>query len=323
VLDRDALYRDLAEIGLDAWRESLEPLLAVKLADASHGHLAAWRDLLINLPASNAPMLKLDTDEVTIADDSLTATDHDRILESLQRLIPWRKGPFRICGIELDAEWRSDLKWNRLRERIAPLERRNVLDVGCGNGYYALRMRGAGANLVIGVDPTMLFVVQFLALKKIGAIERVHVLPLRLHELPADCGRFDTTFSMGVLYHRREPHAHLCELKASLRPGGQLVLETLIAPGEDVRVLRPRGRYARMRNVWHLPTLAALQRWLDDAGFERLEVVDVATTTIEEQRTTRWMPFESLAEALDPDAPGLTIEALPAPLRAIVIGSAP
>lgn len=322
MLHDDALFRDLDEIGLGGWREALEPLLAEKLADGSHGHLAAWRQALDELPHIDAPILTLDSDTVAIEAEHILDAECERIRDVLRRLIPWRKGPFRICGIELNAEWRSDLKWNRLKDRIAPLDGRNVLDVGCGNGYYALRMRGAGANIVVGVDPSLLFVVQFLALMNLSGVEGIRILPLRLDELPPDGGAFDTTFSMGVLYHRRDPLTHLRELHGTLRPGGEVVLETLILPGEGERVLAPEGRYARMKNVWQLPTVTALQRWLDDAGFIDVRLADVTVTTTEEQRTTAWMPFESLAEALDHRAPGLTVEGLPAPTRAVVIGNA-
>jgi tRNA (mo5U34)-methyltransferase len=52
-------------------------------------------------------------------------------------------------------------------------------------------------------------------------------------------------------------------------------------------------------------------------------MVAVTDTTVHEQRSTEWMPFESLAEALDPDDPSRTIEGLPAPMRAIVICKSP
>ena len=189
--------------------------------------------------------------------------------------MPWRKGPFRIHGIDLDTEWRSHLKWNRLREQVAPLADRKVLDVGCGNGYYALRMLAESAAMVIGIDPTLLFVCQFLALKKLSGVMHAHVLPLRLEELPAASRTFDTAFSMGVLYHRRDPAAHLRALRDTLRDGGELVLETLVLPGEERRILVPEGRYARMRNVWHLPSVAVLHDWLQEAGFGDVRLVDV------------------------------------------------
>jgi len=39
-------------------------------------------------------------------------SDTQRILleEILKKFIPWRKGPFSIFGIDIDAEWRSDYK---------------------------------------------------------------------------------------------------------------------------------------------------------------------------------------------------------------------
>jgi len=239
--------------------------------------------------------------------------------KSLLQLVPWRKGPFDIAGIRIDAEWRSDLKWYRLGKSISPLKDRRILDVGCGNGYYAMRMRGAGAKLVLGIDPTILFVVQFAAIQHFMQAEPVHVLPLRLHELPEPPVLFDTTFSMGVLYHQHDPSRHLQQLKQTLRRGGELVLETLIVPGASSDVVVPQDRYARMRNVWHLPTRLRLTEWLTEAGFTDLRCPDPTFTTTEEQRTTEWMPFESLAEALDPADSGKTIEGLSAPLRMIVV----
>jgi tRNA (mo5U34)-methyltransferase len=195
--------------------------------------------------------------------------------------------------------------------------------VGCGNGYYALRMLGAGASLVIGIEPMLLYVCQFLAIQHLLNIESVHVLPLRMQELPADSRAFDTTFSMGVLYHQRDPLEHMQQLLSSLRPGGELVMETLILPGSESVVRVPEGRYARMRNIWHLPTVAALEDWLRQAGFCNIRTVDVSSTTIAEQRSTEWMTFESLPEALDANDHTRTIEGWPAPSRAVVICDTP
>ena len=184
-----------------------------------------------------------------------------------------------------------------LRGAIEPLEGRAVLDVGSGNGYYALRMRDAGARAVIGVDPTLLFVLQFLAVRHFDRDGRVFVLPFRLEELPAAPRAFDTTFSMGVLYHQRSPLDHLRQLRGTLRPGGQLVLETIFVPGEESYACTPEDRYARMRNVWLLPTIAELTTWLKRTGFRDINIVDQSLTTTAEQRSTEWMSFESLAEA--------------------------
>jgi tRNA (mo5U34)-methyltransferase len=228
-----------------------------------------------------------------------------------------------VGGIHIDSEWRSNLKWRRVETAISPLAGKRVLDVGCGNGYYALRMRGQGASLVVGIDPTLCSVMQFQALAHFLPREPVHVLPLRLHELPPQSRTFDTTFSMGVLYHQRSPLDHLRELRGTLRRGGELVLETLILPGDEQLARTPAGRYARMRNVWLLPSAAELLVWLERCSFTDARIADVTLTGADEQRTTEWMPFESLKEALLPDNPALTVEGWPAPRRAVVVCRAP
>jgi len=323
VLNLESLFSDLDEIGLTSWRDVLTPLLLQRMSDDAHGDIARWKDILQQLPHANGESIGPDQDTVIVGVDDLSPERVEQIRRQLQGLMPWRKGPFRVHGIELDTEWRSDMKWNRIKNAIAPLDGRAVLDVGSGNGYYAFRMKNAGAARIIGIDPTLLFVCQFLALRQLSAAKNIHVLPLRLHELPAGAKSFDTTFSMGVLYHQRNPAEHLLQLRDTLRSGGELVLETLILPGQKPAVVQPENRYARMRNVWHLPTVPALTSWLEQAGFGGIRVADVSATTVDEQRTTPWMTFESLAESLNPNDSSRTIEGLPAPTRAVLTCSAP
>jgi len=128
---------------------------------------------------------------------------------------------------------------------------------------------------------------------------------------------------MGVLYHRRSPFDHLKELKGALRPGGELVLETLVVPGEAHRVLVPDDRYARMRNVWFLPSAPELVRWLVRAGFKNVRTVDINQTSIKEQRATPWMTYQSLQDFLDPSDLNRTVEGYPAPTRAILVANKP
>ncbi|MGB1439719.1 MAG: tRNA 5-methoxyuridine(34)/uridine 5-oxyacetic acid(34) synthase CmoB, partial [Luminiphilus sp.] len=198
-----------------------------------------------------------------------------------------------------------------------------VLDIGCGNGYHCWRMLGAGAAEVIGIDPSPLFNVQFRAIQHFLQQPSINVLPVALEQLPGQLKTFDTTFSMGVLYHRRSPMDHLTELRETLVPGGQLVLETLVVEGGADTVFVPPGRYARMGNVWFLPSPSALCVWLAKAGFLNVRLVDVSQTGTDEQRTTDWMTFHSLAQFLDPDDPQQTVEGHPAPRRAILTADAP
>ena len=93
--------------------------------------------------------------------------------------------------------------------------------------------------------------------------------------------------------------------------------------GELGEVLMPEDRYAKMGNVWFIPSTATLELWLRRIGFKDVQLVDLSQTSVEEQRTTEWMNFESLSDFLDPNDSNLTIEGYPAPKRAIMIARNP
>ncbi|MDT8409016.1 MAG: tRNA 5-methoxyuridine(34)/uridine 5-oxyacetic acid(34) synthase CmoB [Wenzhouxiangellaceae bacterium] len=282
------------------------------LAPGRHGNLAAWRAALNALP----PVEQGWRIENGVLVAGAIAADRGRLAETLESLIPWRKGPLRLGGVSIDTEWRSDWKWNRIAPHI-DLAGQRVLDIGSGNGYFGWRMLDAGARQVVGCDPTLVFYMQYRAIRHFSGPVAKLLLPLKFEALPANAD-FDSVFSMGVLYHRKNPMEHLTGIRRQLRPGARLVLETLIIAGREDAEIDPHDRYANMRNVHHLPTLARLTRWLSEAGFDDIEAVDQTATTIDEQRSTCWMPFHSLANALDIDGAN-TIEGHPRPLRAVLI----
>jgi tRNA (mo5U34)-methyltransferase len=279
-----------------------------------HGDYARWLEALEALPALEADTVSLGA---TVRAAGPAGDEDRQLLEAaLKGLHPWRKGPFELFGVHIDSEWRSDFKWQRLAPALGSLEGERVLDVGCGNGYFGWRALEAGAGLVVGVDPSILFFLQHLAVCRYLGGERNWLLPVAFEALPD--ASFDAVLSMGVLYHRREPFEHLERLLRFLRPGGRLVLETLVVDGaQGLRITG--GRYARMRNVHLLASVSELVGWLERAGLEDVQLVDRTATTADEQRSTPWMRFQSLSDALDPDDPTRTVEGHPAPLRAIVI----
>ena len=327
-VDWQALRRELLTSAprLEVLRQYLDGAAAGLLATAKHGHLERWlcaaaelEQLAQEYPAQEAESrLRLHQAAVQLGLAPRAAADRERAVQALQRLSPWRKGPFQVAGVHVDSEWRSNLKWERVAAAV-DVRDRSVLDVGCGNGYYCYRALGAGARCAIGIDPSELYTVQFLATRHFAAAVPAWVLPLRLEDIDTPLACFDTVLSMGVLYHRPSPFEHLRDLRLALKPGGVLVLETLVIDGGPREVLVPAGRYAGMRNVYFLPSCTALQSWLRRAGFDDPQVADLAPTTPEEQRTTVWSPGQSLADALDPEREGYTVEGEPAPLRALVV----
>ncbi|VAW77268.1 tRNA (mo5U34)-methyltransferase [hydrothermal vent metagenome] len=294
-------------------------LLLNEYSDVSrHGNLKEWFNLLEKLPDITASNTNLGDSVVSIGQTSDISLEQKNLLnEALQEMRPWRKGPFSLFGISIDTEWRSDLKWDRLSNEIESLDNRLVLDVGCGSGYHCFRMHASGAKIVVGLEPMWRYNIQFHIMKKYLRALAVHLLPFTLEDTPS-LFMFDTVFSMGVLYHRKSPFEHLAQLKQRLQVDGELVLETLVVEGDENTVLVPQDRYARMRNVWFLPSTQALIKWLERAGFGHIKVVDVSATTVQEQRTTVWIQGESLKECLDENDLTRTVEGYPAPLRAII-----
>ena len=309
---------------LDRWAQVLAAQIAKGLDKKRYGDLPRWLQVLDQLPDLQPDHIQLNSARVGASQD-IPASDAamQQLRDTLMGLHPWRKGPFELFGVHIDTEWRSDWKWDRLQQSIDSLKGRRVLDVGCGSGYHCWRMLGDGAAEVIGIDPTPLFVVQFWALQKYLQQDNTWVLPLGIEHVPQKLQAFDTVFSMGVLYHRRSPFDHLQELKDCLKPGGQLVLETLVIEGGLGDTLLPEGRYARMGNVWFLPSTDTLLSWLRKLGFIAAELVDVTVTSTEEQHSTEWMKFHSLENFLDPQDNKKSIEGYPAPRRAIVTARTP
>jgi len=309
---------------------SLQPWLDEQVALAeriysAHGDYSRWLLTLEQLSHYTTSETDFSLPVIQIGKrDHLSEQQKNEIEQLLFNLHPWRKGPFNIFGITIDSEWRSDIKWHRMINGITPLQGRRVLDIGCGNGYYMLRMLGAGAAWVLGIDPTILFNMQFKAVTRfINHDIRADLLPIGIDQLPDDLDYFDTVFSMGVLYHRRSPIDHLIKLFSCLRPGGELVLETLVIEGAGDQLLLPETRYAKMRNIWFIPAPQALKTWLHRCGYINIRIVDVSTTSPAEQRATEWMKFESLKDFLDPDDHSKTVEGHPAPRRAILVAQRP
>jgi tRNA (mo5U34)-methyltransferase len=320
----DDFFNAIKGSALDGYGSQLRDSLQCYYRPDAHGNAGRWLRKLQALPAVTASTCSLDTGTLSIGTAAdLTGISPPHFRDQLQAFKPWRKGPIELFGQFIDTEWRSDWKWDRILPHLRPLQDRMVLDVGCGNGYHCFRMLGAGARLVVGVDPTRLFLMQFQILKKYLPDLPVFFLPLKGEQLPRPLPVFDSVFSMGVLYHRKSPFDHLEELKDCLVSGGQLVLESLVIEGDENAVLIPVDRYAQMRNVWFIPSTRVLENWLKRCGFVNIRTVDVSQTTIDEQRATQWMDFQSLNDFLDPRDPGLTVEGYPAPRRGTLIAEKP
>ena len=233
-------------------------------------------------------------------------------IEKLAKMLkPWRKGPFKINQLFIDSEWRSYIKWNSLKPHLN-LENKDILDVGCNNGYYMFRMLELNPKSITGFDPSALFNLQFEFINSFIKSNIEYKL-LGVEHIPYYEKKFDVIFCMGVLYHRRDPIDMLKELKAGLKKDGIVILDTLIIEGSGEYALTPM-RYAKMKNVYFIPTYKALLNWIERAKFSNVEFIGKRYTTTNEQRKTEWIEGESLESFLNKDQTK-TIEGYEPPLR--------
>lgn len=290
-----------------------------------HGDSERWQQCVDTLPIHQAHIKLHIGDTIVLSSQakhspSLTT----QISTALMGLSPWRKGPFIIFNTPIDSEWKSDWKWKRLQKSHLDrlMHNANILDIGCGNGYYGWRMMDAGAKSVIGIEGSLLLHYQFSVCKMYRPQTPIMLFPIRFESLPTTIKGFDLVVSMGVLSHTKSPFDHLKAYRERLKKNATLILETLIIDQPKTSALYPQGRYAKMNNIFVLPSPTLLIRWLEETGFHHIHIHDINQTTTAEQRPTQWMGNESLQHFLDPESPTKTIEGYPAPTRLLLTAKA-
>ncbi len=321
----EKLLQNKNKLGIDHCYNDFKRVIKEKreFLDHAKGNFLKFKKILEDTVNHKPSSIDLKGQAIIIGDKSdISSKEYDVLSTQLEQLCPWRKGPFNVFGINIDSEWQSWMKWERLENHIGNLENRRILDIGSSNGYYMFKMAASNPLMVLGVEPQSSFYYQYLAMQKFLNLDNVFCFPIPHDELPRMERYFDTVFCMGVLYHRKSPIDMLKSIHDSMRSGGELVLENLVIDSKRNFCLFPKNRYAKMRNTFFIPDLLVMESWLLRAGFTNIRCVDVTKTGFEEQRKTRWIHTETLKDFLDPDDFGKTIEGYPAPVRAIFIANA-
>lgn len=246
-------------------------------------------------------------------------SSREEIKSHLQAFMPWRKGPFSVFGIDVDSEWQSQRKWQRLLPRLPDLKDKIIADVGCSNGYYMFRMAPCKPKLVVGLEPSVQHYYCFKGLNGMARQDKLHIDLLGVEHLALFPDCFDVLFCMGIIYHRSSPVDCLRDIFTSLRPGGSLVLESQAIPGESETALFPETTYAKVPGTYFVPTGRCLYNWLSRAGFSDIDLFCRHPMSAIEQRRTEWMTFESYSDFIDPQDPNKTVEGYPAPERVFLL----
>lgn len=247
--------------------------------------------------------------------EEISAEDRRLVHDAMRDFMPWRKGPFSVFGVDIDAEWRSERKWNRVVPQLPDLEGKLVADIGCNNGYYMFRMLHHRPRQVVGFEPFLQHYFCFKTLNHLAGCANLHAELLGVEHLALFEKSFDVIFLMGIIYHRVSPVEMLRDIRAALRPGGRLILESQAIPGDEPVALFPEERYAKVPGTYFVPTAPCLKNWLTRTGFTDIECFFSHPMSSEEQRRSEWMTFESYADFIDRADPGRTVEGYPAPLR--------
>lgn len=299
-------------------RTAIDEALAARLRwvnQPKKGFLRYRRPFEI-LQQYRARLVECDNDTVRIGCSSeVSAEEQSRIRDQLRCFMPWRKGPFSIFGVDIDAEWRSERKWHRLESHLPDLNGKVIADVGCSNGYYMFRMISGQPEFVLGFEPSVQHYYCFKALNSMAGFDNLDINLLGVEHIGLFKNTFDIIFLMGVIYHRSSPLDVLTNIQSALKPGGSLIIESQALPGDEPVALFPEKTYAKAPGVYFVPTGSCLRNWLQRCGYRDVKLFCSHPMTPEDQRRTEWMTFESYSDFLDPQDRMKTAEGYPAPWR--------
>lgn len=161
-------------------------------------------------------------------------------------------------------------------ERIAPLAGRKLLDVGCGNGLYTLRM-AERFDTVVGIDLVPEHLDEFRNAVPPSLHGRVEILEQSLTAMPWDDETFDVVTAIEVLEHVDDVEHGLSEIYRVMMPGGRLfvAVPNRLFPLETHAVIIG-GKYMPGRRIPFLPWIPPLQRrWSEVGNFTARSVTDL------------------------------------------------
>lgn len=125
---------------------------------------------------------------------------------------------------------------SRQREKIVPLARGRVLEIGIGTGLNIPHYNRKKVKMIVGLDPGMHM--HHLAQKRIKRSQlHVELVGLTAEKIPFDDGSFDSIVMTYSLCTIPEPLTALREMRRVLAPGGTLLFcEHGRAPDKLVRL---------------------------------------------------------------------------------------
>jgi tRNA (mo5U34)-methyltransferase len=170
------------------------------------------------------------------------------------------------------------------------LRGKDVLDLGCCQGFWSFECQTAGALHAKGVDSSPDFVAQANALKTVFDMSRCSFSVFNLEESWQKIHPMDVVLLLGTLYHTSDPIYVLT--KAMDRTKMHLLIDGEVASGEAPALYlwprtpgEPTTVNSKLRTSYRsIPTLSAILMILRDGGFKSIEVLPAGPDTPEDYR---------------------------------------
>lgn len=160
-------------------------------------------------------------------------------------------------------------RWEKVKSALPDdMTGMSVLDAGCSDGYFSMKMAERGASLILAVDGAAApikrvnWVIEHFGLANVES--RVQMLD---RTSARKLGKFDLVFAMAVFYHMRDPITGI-EMLASL--GDRLLLETIVVPDREdtyFKVKQPGGASGVPKLI---PSTACLEMLMGWAGYDEI-----------------------------------------------------
>ncbi|WP_434442854.1 SAM-dependent methyltransferase [Lentzea sp. E54] len=171
----------------------------------------------------------------------------------------------------------TDRLTDLVAERLALRPGHRVLDVGCGNGFPALRIAETHDVHVTGITVSPEEVSRATGLAAESEVaDRVAFRLADAAGLPGDLGTFDAVFAIESLLHLPDQAAALAGLRRFVRPGGRLVVadlcrrEPFTGAGEEVL-----AGMIRTLEIAGINTPQEHRAVVERAGWQLLELADI------------------------------------------------
>jgi len=206
-------------------------------------------------------------------------------VEELGALQPWNHSIELPYGVNTIAKQQVShgknlVKWSRIREFIEMINVRDmrVLDVGCSEGFFSLKLAELGAREVVGVDADELRIKKAKSVSEILGASNITYEAADIFNSSMDkYGHFDFVLCMGFLHRVSYPYRAARQLTEI---GDTILFEwkSLREGNFDLPVMKFCGGRSKDSNIYSglywLPSVQCVIDMLRSLGFMHNIVVD-------------------------------------------------